>query len=91
MSGPETPTMSGRNHRPCIQPAWSLAGFQAPAEGNGRTPGRTHQASRPQTGSGPPDADPQLRSLVLKLTAQVEVLTNMVSQLQEQREANTAA
>jgi hypothetical protein len=83
--------MNGRNSRPSIQPARSLAGFQAAVQGKGRTPGRTQQASRPQTRSSPPDADPQLKLLVLKLTAQVEELTNMVSQLQEQREANTAA
>ncbi|KAF2690393.1 hypothetical protein K458DRAFT_357111 [Lentithecium fluviatile CBS 122367] len=90
LSGPETPTLNGRNLRPSIQTARSPA-FQAPAEGKGRTPGRTYQTSRPQTRSGPSDADPQLMSLVLKLTAQVEELTNVVSQLREQREANTAA
>jgi len=91
LSGPETPTMNGRSLRPSIQPARGLAGFQAPAEVNARTPGRTHQASRPQTQSGAPDAEPQLKSLVLKLTAQVDELTSIVSQLRAEREANTAA
>jgi hypothetical protein len=40
---------------------------------------------------GPTEPDPQLKTLVLKLTRQVEQLTEMVSQLQEQREATTAA
>jgi hypothetical protein len=90
LSGPETPALNGRSLRPSTQPIRPLAGFQPPAEGNGRTPGRTHQASRPQTRSAP-DAEPHLKLLVLKLTAQVEELTSIVSQLRDQREANTAA
>jgi hypothetical protein len=37
------------------------------------------------------EPETQLKSLVLKLTAKVDELTAMVSQLQEQREATTAA
>lgn len=91
LSGPETPIMKGRSLRPYIQPARPLAGFQSSADGNGRTPGRAHQASRPQTRSGASDAEPQLKSLVLKLTTQVEELTSIVSQLRAEREANPAA
>jgi hypothetical protein len=40
-------------------------------------------------GQGEPDA--QLKTLVLKLTRQVEQLTEVVLQLQEQREATMAA
>jgi hypothetical protein len=40
---------------------------------------------------GPSEPDAQLKTLVLKLTRQVEQLTEVVSQLQEQREATMAA
>ncbi|KAF1955707.1 hypothetical protein CC80DRAFT_548783 [Byssothecium circinans] len=89
MSGPETQTLSKRPFRASIQPARSLAA-QTAAESNGRTSGRAHAASRPQTRSGTGDSDPQLKSLVLKLTAQIEELTNIVSQLQEQRQGTMA-
>lgn len=52
---------------------------------------RTHHLNRPQTRTGLPESDAQLKTLVLKLCAQVEDLTTMVSQLSEQREASTAA
>lgn len=90
ISGPETPTMSKRTFRSPQPSRQAEAGFHASAEGYARTAGRAQQASRPQTRTGPSD-DPQLKSLVLKLTAQVEELTSLVSQLQEQREANVAA
>lgn len=44
-----------------------------------------------QLKTGPSDSDPQLVQLISKLTMQVEELTSVVSQLQEQREANMAA
>lgn len=91
LSGPETPTVNGRTPRPSIQPARSLAGFQASADGGGRILGKTHQANRPHTRVGVSNAEPQLKSLVMKLSAQVEELTSIVSQLREEREANTVA
>ncbi|KAF2645387.1 hypothetical protein P280DRAFT_503548 [Massarina eburnea CBS 473.64] len=90
MGGPETHTSSKRPFRASIQPARTLAA-QTAAESNGRTSGRAPLGSRPQTRNGAGDGDPQLKSLVLKLTAQVEELTVKVSQLQELREANVAA
>lgn len=62
---------------------------QASREGNGTTSSRMHHAHRPHTRAGPPESDPQLKPLVLKLTAQIEQLTAIVSQLQEQREGGT--
>jgi hypothetical protein len=91
MGGPETPTTSKRTLRSSMNPPRPMtANFYASTEGN-VAPGRFHSANRPQTRAGPSDGDPQLRSLVLKLTAQVEQLTTVVSQLQDQREANMAA
>jgi hypothetical protein len=49
------------------------------------------QASRPHTQVGPAEPYPQLKTLVLKISRQVEKLTELVSQLQEQREATMAA
>lgn len=66
------------------------ANFYASTEYN-VAPGRFQSANRPQTRAGSSDGDSQLKALVLKLTAQVEQLTTVVSQLQEQREANMAA
>jgi hypothetical protein len=91
MSGPETPGAPNRRLRPSLNPRRVLTtAFAAPGEGNGLTSGRYHNTQRPQTRSGPSEPDPQLKPLVLKLTAQVEQLTAMVSQLQE-REASKAA
>lgn len=88
ISGPETPTMAKRALKASIHPPRPLtAGHQGSGEGIGSSPGRT---SRPQTRTG--SSEPELKSLVLKLTSQVEELTAMVSGLkQQQREANVAA
>lgn len=92
IGGPETPSTIKRPPRSSMNPPRPLtSGFQAATEGNGSTPGRFSSANRPQTRGGPSESDPQLKSLVLKLTAQVEQLTAVVSQLQEQREASMAA
>ncbi|KAF2708796.1 hypothetical protein K504DRAFT_468024 [Pleomassaria siparia CBS 279.74] len=87
IGGPETST-SKRGLRASINPPRPLtSGLQSSGGGNGRM----HGNNRPQTRGGPSDSDPQLKSLVVKLTSQVEQLTTMVSQLQEQREASVAA
>jgi hypothetical protein len=55
------------------------------------SPGKILQANRPPTRVGLSEPETQLKTLVLKLTRQVEQLTEVVSQLQEQREATTVA
>jgi hypothetical protein len=55
------------------------------------SPGKPQQANWPPTKAGPSEPETQLKALVLKLTRQVEQLTEVVSQLQEQREASAAA
>jgi hypothetical protein len=90
MSGPEIQTSSKRPFRALFQPARSSVP-QTATESNGRTSGSTHAINRPQTGDATYEDEPQLKSLVLKLTARVEELTNMVSQLQEVREASVVA
>jgi hypothetical protein len=54
-------------------------------------PGKTPVSDRAQAKAGQSDPDPQLRVLISNLTMRVEELTSIVSQLQEQREANMAA
>jgi hypothetical protein len=60
----------------------SKAGFPASGEENGASQGRLHLVHGPNTRAGPSETEVQLKPLVLKLTAQVEQLTAMVSQLQ---------
>ncbi|KAF2734929.1 hypothetical protein EJ04DRAFT_223379 [Polyplosphaeria fusca] len=92
ISGPETSTTAKRPLQATINPPRpSTAGWQAATEGNGSTPVRSHFSTRPQTRGGPPEADPQLRSLVLKLTNRVEELTVMVSKLQERSDGSRVA
>lgn len=89
MSGPETPRTRKGFFRSSIQPARSLAaGFRA-STSDGHAPSRRPVSDRTQV--EPTDSDPQLRALVFKLTTQVEELSSMVSQLQEQREASMAS
>jgi outer membrane murein-binding lipoprotein Lpp len=45
---------------------------------------------KPQAPAGVTETDAQLKTLVLKLSTQVEELTAMVSQFQQQREASTS-
>ena len=87
-NGPQMPLPSKKGLRLAVNtPRLLMADPQATPN----SPGRMQQASRPHTRVGPTEPDPQLKTLVLKLTRQVEQLTEMVSQLQEQREATTAA
>ncbi|KAF2873454.1 hypothetical protein BDV95DRAFT_627374 [Massariosphaeria phaeospora] len=89
ISGPSTPGTATRTLRSSIHPPRPMtAGLQSSSiEGNGSTPNRAHPAG---SRTGHSEADPQLKTLVLKLTSQVEELTAVVSQLQ-QRGASQAA
>jgi len=56
------------------------------------TLGRVQHSSRPpHTRTGVVESDAQLKTLVAKLSIQVEELTAMVSQLQEHRQASMPA
>jgi hypothetical protein len=88
LSGPQTPLPSKKSLRLAVNtPRLLLADSQATPN----SPGNMQQASRPHTRVGPTEPDSQLKTLVLKLTRQVEQLTELVSQLQEQREATVVA
>jgi hypothetical protein len=91
IGGPQTTTAKRPFRSTINSPPRFASGLQASGGGDGSTSGRTHTASRPRTGAVPSDSGPQLKSLVLALTSQVEQLTSMVSQLQEQKEASMAA
>jgi hypothetical protein len=92
MTGPEIPRIRKGLSRTSIQPAQSLtAGLRASTGGNDRSPGRAPVSIPPRSKDGPVDPDQQLITLVSKLSMQVEELTSIVSQLQEQREASVAA
>lgn len=89
-NGPQTPLPSKRPPRLAVNtPRLLLADVQAAP--NSPSPGRVQQTNRPQTRAGPNDGDGQLKTLVLKLSSQVEELTTVVAQLQEQREVHRAA
>jgi len=87
--GPQTPLPSKKPPRLAVNtPRLLLADSNAAPN----SPGRVPQVWRPHTRVGQVDPETQLRTLVLKLTGQVEQLTDMVSQLQEQqRDARTVA
>jgi hypothetical protein len=92
MTGPETPRIRKGLFRTSIQPAQSLtAGPRASTGGNDRSPGRAPVSILPRSKDGPTGPDQQLIILVSKLSMQVEELTSIVSQLQEQREASVVA
>jgi hypothetical protein len=87
-SGPQTPLPSKKPPRLAVNtPRLLMADSQAALN----SPERVQQANRPHTRVGQGEPDAQLKTLVLKLTRQVEQLTKVVSQLQEQREATMAA
>ncbi len=81
-SGPQTPALPKRALRlPVNSPRLLMA--EAPSA-LGRKP------HKPQARTGSKENDAQLKTLVLKLSTQVEELTAVVSQLQQQREASTS-
>jgi hypothetical protein len=83
-SGPQTPTSKKPPRLPVNSPRLLMADAPNPL-------GRVHHASRSHPRAGLTEPDAQLKTLVLKLSTQVEELTAMVSQLHEQREASTSA
>ncbi|KAF2129597.1 hypothetical protein P153DRAFT_366988 [Dothidotthia symphoricarpi CBS 119687] len=88
LSGPQTPASSKRPPRLAINsPGFLITDSEATLAPSTKL----HQASRLHNNAGLGGSDMQLKTLVLKLTARVEELTVVVSQLQEQREASEAA
>ncbi|OCK76614.1 hypothetical protein K432DRAFT_408020 [Lepidopterella palustris CBS 459.81] len=92
MGGPETspsvkrpPLKSSLNSPRPLAPA---TGVQASLDGN--FGGRSPFGHRPRSTMGLPESDAQVRSLVIKLSSQVEQLTAMVAQLQGQQGAGMA-
>lgn len=89
MGGPEpSPTMK----RPPLKSSLNSPRPLAPATGvqaslDENLPGRSPIGSRHHTATVSSESDAQVRSLVLKLSSQVEQLTAMISQLQGQRDA----
>jgi hypothetical protein len=84
-SGPQSPAPSRKAPRLAVNsPRLLMASFPSSV-------GRAQVTNRPQTRTGLPESDAQLRALVGKLSTQVEELTAMVSQLREHREASTLA
>lgn len=84
-SGPQTPTTSKRPPRLAVNSPRLL---RADTQATSNTTARIQSTSRAQLGTGHAEPDAQLRTLVINLTAQVEALTAIVSQLQEQRGAS---
>ncbi len=87
-SGPQTPTVAKRPPRLAVNSPRLL---RADTQITSGAPGRAQPAGQSQSVAGLEGPDAQLRSLVINLTAQVEALTAVVSQLQEQREASEVA
>jgi hypothetical protein len=81
-SGPQTPTLPRKALRlPVNSPRLLMA--DAPNA-------LARRPHKPQAPAGVTETDAQLKTLVLKLSTQVEELTAMVSQFQQQREASTS-
>ncbi|KAI4704018.1 hypothetical protein J4E81_001082 [Alternaria sp. BMP 2799] len=81
-SGPQTPTPPKKALRlPVNSPRLLMA--EAPNS-------FARKPQKPQARAGSTETDTPLKALVLKLSTQVEELTAMVSQLQQQREASTS-
>jgi len=87
-SGPQTPTASKRPQRLAVNSPRLL---RADPQATSNATSRAQSTSRPQIGAGQAEPDAQLKTLVINLTAQVEALTAIVSQLQEQRDASEVA
>lgn len=89
-SGPQTPTVAKRPPRLAVNsPRLFRADTQAASTSVAGT--GAHSTGRSQSATGQAEPEAQLRSLVINLAAQVEALTAIVSQLQEQREASEVA
>ena len=93
INGPETPTATPikRALGSSMNPPRPLAvGIPGPAESSGNGSGRLHAVNRPHGRETPSDGEPQLKALVLKLSAQVEQLTAIIRE-QRDGEASMAA
>jgi hypothetical protein len=86
-SGPQTPLLKKPPRLAVNTPRLLMADSQVAAN----SPGKMHHTNRSHIRVGLTEPDLQLKTLVLKLTTQVDELKVMVSQLQEQREASMAA
>ncbi|KAF1993168.1 hypothetical protein P154DRAFT_478076, partial [Amniculicola lignicola CBS 123094] len=86
ISGPETQTTTKRPLRSSVNPPRPLTSGPHSIRRE-----MSHLGNRPNTRDGPSETDVQLKSLVVKLTTQVEQLNAMVLRLQEQREPSRAA
>jgi hypothetical protein len=87
-SGPQTPTAAKRPPRLAVNSPRLL---RADTQVISTSAVRAHSTGRSQSATGQGEPNAQLRTLVINLTAQVEALTAIVSQLQEQREASEVA
>lgn len=87
-SGPQTPTASKRPVRLAVNSPRLL---RAETQTMCNTATRAQSTGRSQLGAGQVQPDAQLSTLVINLTAQVEALTAIVSQLQGEREASEVA
>ena len=90
INGPETPTATPNKSalRSSMNPPRPLvSGISGFAESSGNGSGRLHSANRPYSRGSPSDGEPQLKALVLKLSAQVEQLTAVI---REQRDAEAS-
>ncbi|UPX18983.1 uncharacterized protein EKO05_0009263 [Ascochyta rabiei] len=87
-SGPQTPTVTKRPPRLAVNSPRLL---RADTQATSSTAGRAQFTGLPQSETGLADPDAQLRTLVINLTTQVDALTAIVCQLQEQREASEVA
>ncbi|KAJ8116940.1 hypothetical protein OPT61_g1742 [Boeremia exigua] len=87
-SGPQTPTATKRHLRLAVNSPRLL---RADIRPNSGTAARAQSTGRAQPSAEQVEPDAQLRTLVVNLTAQVEALTAIVSQLQEQHNASEVA
>lgn len=87
-SGPQTPTAAKRPPRLAVN---SPRLFRSDTQATSASVAGAHSTGRSQSAAGQAEPEAQLRTLVINLTAQVEALTAIVSQLQEQRQASEVA
>lgn len=88
LSGPQTPTATKRPPRLAVNSPRLL---RADTQVSSASAVRTRPAGQSQSNIGQAEPDAQLRTLIINLTSQVEALTAIVSQLQEQREMSEVA
>lgn len=92
MGGPETSTGARRPYLRWTlnspRPLAAATGVQASLDGI--VPGRSPTRNRHDTATGPSESEAQMRSLVVKLSSQVEQLTAMIAELQGQQSTGFA-